>query len=384
MPLKRDKKPTYIAIAVVAGCVVLAAAVVGVLFAAGVVKLPEPPVPVPNVTGLDAPTARSRLAEAGLIMRRGDTRFSASVPAGGIVDQSPSAGTMVQPGSVIVVAVSGGSESFSMPDVTGLPLAAALETLKQKGLTARVERVESKLASGTVASTLPSPGAEVSTADTVTVRVSAGATSAALLLPYQLKGIRIVIDPEPAATSPDVSDEVTRRLRSLLEASGAQVTVTRSVVDSSPPITQRQLAALDGSGTVIVQLTVAASGPGGIHMATVSPDGKSAPYYLASLDIAKQTATAFKESGMKAQNDPPSSDPVLTSANAPGLRLQLGSYTDKQDLRDFRDPSWVDIVGRAIYRGIGQTFAPRAELAPGLTVPATGGAGTGAATPTGP
>ena len=372
---KRDRRPTYIAIAVVAGCVVLAGVVVGVLFAAGVLKLPEPPVPVPNVTGLDGPTARSRLAEVGLLMRTGDTRFSASVLAGGVVDQDPVPGKMVEPGTVIVVAVSAGSEKFAMPDVTGLPLTSALDMLKQKGLTARVERVESKLASGTVASTLPAPGADVSTADTVTVRVSAGATNAALLLPFKLKGVRVVIDPEPTATSPDVSDEVTRRLRSLLEASGAVVTVTRSVVDSSPPTPQRQLAAVESSATVIIQLTVASSGPGGIHVATVSADGRSAPYYLRSLDISKQTQTAFKESGVIVATDPPSSDAVLTSANAPGIRVRLGSYTDKQNLRDFGDPSWIDIVGRAIYRGIGQTFAPRTDTAPAQAVPTTGAVG---------
>jgi hypothetical protein len=372
MPLKKDKKPTYIAIGVVAGCVALALAVVGILFATGVLKLPDPPVPVPNVTGLDVATARSRLAEVGLLMRPGDTRFSASVPAGGVVDQDPTAGTMVEPGSVIVVAVSAGSEQFSMPDVVGLPLAAALETLKQKGLTARVERVESKLASGTVAATLPAPGADVSTADTVTVRVSAGAASNALLLPYGLSGVRVVIDPEPTLQPPDVADEVTRRLRSLLEASGAQVTVTRSVLDSSPPAPQRQLKAIEGSATVIVQLTAAGSGLGGISVASVSADGKAAPYYLRALDLAKQTQTAFKESGMTAQTGPASNDTVLTAASAPGITVRLGSYSDRQNLRDFGDPSWVDMVGRAIYRGIGQTFAPRAQTAPGQTIPATG------------
>jgi N-acetylmuramoyl-L-alanine amidase len=156
------------------------------------------------------------------------------------------------------------------------------------------------------------------------------------------------------------------------------------VLDSSPPAPQRQLRAMEGSATVIVQFTVAASGPGGISLATVASDGKSAPFYLRSLDLAKQTQTAFKESGMTASTASASNDTVLTSANAPGITIRLGSYSDKQNLRDFGDPSWVDIVGRAVYRGIGQTFAPRAETAPGQTVPATSGVGVPASQATTP
>ncbi len=371
MSPKKDKRNTYIALASVAGVLTVAAVVVAVLFAAGVLQLPAPPVPVPNVTGLDAPVARSRLAQIGLVMRTGDERFSSSVAPGGVVDQQPTPGTMVEPGTVIVVAVSAGSEQFPLPDVTGLPLETSVKTLQSKGLTVRVERIESRLASGTVVGTVPSPGVNVSTADTVTLRVSGGSQVSSLLLPFKMKGMRVVIDPDPAAGTPDVSDDVTRRLRSLLEASGAQVTVTRSVVNTSPPWAQRQLIAMEASPTVIIGLSAAATGPGGLHVAPTPSAGKTAPYFLKSVEIGDKVAASLTAAGLKSTTDPPATDPVLTNVPAPGIRLHLGAYDNQSDQREFGDPNWTDLVARALYEAVGDTFAPRAQEAPSATVPSS-------------
>lgn len=371
MSPKKENKTTWIALAVVAGVLVAASLVVGGLFLAGVIHLPEPPVPVPNITGLDAPTARSRLAQLGLVMRTGDERFSASVPAGGVVEQRPKAGTMVEPGSVIVVAVSAGSEQFPLPDVTGIQLDAALRTLNGKGLTVRVERVESRLARDTVVGTIPSPGVSVSTADVVTLRVSGGSRFTSLLLPFRMKNVRVLIDPDPAAGTPDVSDDVTRRLRSLLEASGAQVVVTRSVVNTSPPWAQRQLVALEASPTVVVGLSAAASGPGGLTVSPPPSAGKTGPQYQLSLALSKGVIGALKDGGLAARPDPPATDPVMSDAAVPAVRVHLGAFTDATAKRDFSDPNWTDLVARALYEALGNTFAPRADQAPAAAVPSS-------------
>lgn len=360
-----------IAIAVVASSIAAAAAIVGVLFWTGVLRLPEPPVAVPNVSGLDVPTARSRLAEVGLLLKKGDTRFSASVPAGSVIEQRPTPGSLLQKGSYITVAVSAGSEEFSMPDVTGMQLNAALEALKAKGLATRVEKVESRLASGTVIATVPAPGQPVSTADVVKVRISAGDRGGALLLPYDLKGMTFAIDPEPTKGPADPQDEVGRRLRSLLEASGAKVIVTRSITATNPPATQRQLAVMEASATAVVGLSSHDQGKTGIVISAVSPEGATSEYYIKSIDLQKRMIADMTEGGLTAVAGPAATDQVIQSVRAPAIRVHLGAQSDKADARSFTDPNWVDLVAQAVYRGIGETFAPRADSAAGVSAPVT-------------
>jgi N-acetylmuramoyl-L-alanine amidase len=367
MPTTRNMRATYIALASIAAGVLLLIVAFALLFVFGILHLPEPPVTVPNLTGLPGPTARSRLAEIGLLMGKGDVRFSATVPKGAVLGQDPAGGTLVPRGTVITVALSAGSEKFKMPDVTGLQMASALATLRGKGLATRVEHVDSRLASGTVIATLPSPGADVSTSDIVVVRVSAGARGGALLLPYDLKGVSIVIDPASSGQAPDIADEVARRLRSLLEASGARVTETRSVVDTNPPSVARQLRAIEASPTLVVGLYATQDPPGGIRVGTPPADGVTAPFYLRSVDLAKRTVTAFTEAGLKASTESAVGDTVLSGTAAIGERIHLGAYSNRSDARDFADPAWADLVARALYRGIGQTLAPRKDTAIGST-----------------
>ena len=361
MPKSRNMRATYIALASIGAGVVLLGVAIGLLFFFGLLRLPEPPVAVPAVSGLAAPTARSRLAQLGLLMGRGDVRFSSTIPKGAVIDQDPRSGTLVPRGTVVNVAISAGSEKFVMPDVTGLPMTSALATLRGKGLATRVERVDSRLASGTVIATLPSPGAPVSTSDIVIVRVSAGARGSALLLPFELKGISIVIDPASSGGTPDAADEVARRLRSLLEASGATVTETRSIVDPNPPAVQRQLRAIEASPTLLVGLYTTADPPGGLRIGTPPADGVTGPFYLRSVDLAKHTQAALTEAGLKATNEGSVADPVLGGTAAIGERIHLGAYSSRSDARDFSDPAWADLVARALYRGIGQLLAPRRQ-----------------------
>jgi hypothetical protein len=380
MPETRNMRAMYIALAAIGAGVLLLAVSIVSLFALGVLHLPEPPVSVPSLDGLAGPTARSRLAELGLLMGRGDVRFSATVAKGSVIDQDPPAGTLVSRGAVIVVALSAGSERFVMPDVTGLQVASALAMLRGKGLATRVEHVDSRVASGTVIATLPSPGTEVSTSDVVTVRVSAGARGTALLLPFDLRGMSVVIDPASDGGTPDVADEVARRLRSLLEASGARVTETRSVVDTDPPSVQRQLRAIEASPALIIGLYASQDPPAGLRVGTPPADGVTAPFYLRSVDLATRTVATLVEAGLKASPDGAVGDPVLAGTAAVGERIRLGTYTSRSDLRDFSDPAWADLVARALYRGIGQTLAPRVETPLGGFT--TTGTSTTTATPT--
>ena len=380
----RNMRATYIAIASIAAGVVLLGVALVLVFALGILHLPEAPVSVPTLSGLAGPTARSRLAEVGLLMRRGDVRFSATVPKGSVLDQTPAAGTLVPRGTVIVVNLSAGSEKFAMPDVTGLTLASAMAALKGKGLGVQIARVASRVASGTVIGSVPSPGVDVSTSDIVTLRVSAGARGSALLLPFVLKDIHIVIDSGSPGGRKDIADEVARRLRSLLEASGAKVSETRSVVDTDPPAVQRQLRAIEASPTLIVGLYATVDPPAGLRVGTPPGDGVTAPFYLRSVDLAKRTAADLGDAGLKATYEGVVPNQVLAGTAAIGEQVSLGSFASRTDVHDFSDPSWADLVARALYRAIGQTLAPRSESATGSSSPTASASPTGSTDATSP
>ncbi|HEX9094401.1 MAG TPA: PASTA domain-containing protein, partial [Coriobacteriia bacterium] len=191
-------------------------------------------VDVPDLTGLDPAIAAQQLEAIGVDLIQGDRRFSATVPSGYIVDQAPAAGTEIAEGSAVTVAVSAGSERLPMPDVVGKRLDIARGQLKDRGLNVIVEALPSEQPSGTVLLSYPSPGVTIATGDTVRLSVASADTTGGLLLPTDMRGMSFVIDPSPmpvANATADPAMDVARRLRSLLEASGATVVVTREVAD---------------------------------------------------------------------------------------------------------------------------------------------------------
>lgn len=93
---------------------------------------------VPDLEGLTLASARSRLRELGL--RSTVTEVRSSQPAGTVVGQSPGPGTEVRAGSTVLVRVSSGPTTVTVPDVTGLDVASARARLRAVGLT--VETVD--------------------------------------------------------------------------------------------------------------------------------------------------------------------------------------------------------------------------------------------------
>ena len=88
----------------------LAALLVGVFFAgAGIITylaVRGRTVEVPNVVGKSKEAARRELDEAGLRM---DVKNNDKAPAGLVIDQSPSAGTIVKTGQIVRVSLSPGA-----------------------------------------------------------------------------------------------------------------------------------------------------------------------------------------------------------------------------------------------------------------------------------
>ncbi|TLM76847.1 MAG: PASTA domain-containing protein, partial [Actinobacteria bacterium] len=309
----------------------------------------RPDVTVPNVQGLEVAVARSRLGEAGLLLTYGDKRFSSTVPLGAVIEQDPPAGGVLPYRGTVVVIVSAGSEEFTMPDVLGMRLSEARTLLEGRGLVVDVEPVPSDEPSGTVLSSLPSPGATVRTSEAIRLGVASSRDSSGSLRPYALSGASFVLDPGTppeasgeASGTPDAALEVVRRLRSLLEASGATVTVTRNAIDApgAADDTQRAVRAVAASCTAVVGLSVDESAQG-IAVYAAAPTASWPALYIPSADLARRISDALKGSRFSAPISNVASDTVLAAVAAPGVRVILGSVNSAEDRTAFRDPDWA-------------------------------------------
>lgn len=95
-------------------------------------------VTVPAVTGMDESAAVAAIRGVGLVPSVSYV-YSSVVPYGTVIGQSPSAGTMVNPGSTVAVTVSKGpSPQTLIPNVVGMNETAAKETLTAAGFTYKV------------------------------------------------------------------------------------------------------------------------------------------------------------------------------------------------------------------------------------------------------
>jgi serine/threonine-protein kinase len=90
-------------------------------------------VPVPDVAGYDAAEARTLIEGAGL--RVGSTESTqAPTPRNVAVNTRPTAGTMLAPGSSVILVVSVGAATIRVPTLTGLTLDEARLALETAGL----------------------------------------------------------------------------------------------------------------------------------------------------------------------------------------------------------------------------------------------------------
>ncbi|MBI2876791.1 MAG: PASTA domain-containing protein, partial [Candidatus Tectomicrobia bacterium] len=93
-------------------------------------------VTVPDVVGLTQEAAESALAAVGLTVGTISSAYSATVPTGRVISQSPPAGSSIVEGSPVDLIVSLGPRMVAVPDVVGMAQAAAEAALEAAGLTA--------------------------------------------------------------------------------------------------------------------------------------------------------------------------------------------------------------------------------------------------------
>lgn len=311
-------------------------------------------VAVPDVVGTGLGEARTRIERVGLKVEVSERRFSIE-PRDQVLEQDPGPDSQLLKGESVRLVVSGGSEEFPMPDVVGDGAALAQGTLETRGLVVVVEQVVSEVASDTVLLTIPAAGATVRTGDTVRIQVAASQSPDVTLQPYQFSNVEVVIDAAPApAGASDTSMEVARRLRALLEASGASVTMLRSTGASSTLDADRAKAASEANASVAVGFVVLASGQPGRVVSTEGASVTGQP--SASEAFANQLLAELSVSAPPVSAASGTSDPVLQAARSPWARVVLGSMSVRDDEGSFADPTWIDGVARATYAAIGKTY----------------------------
>jgi len=125
---------------------------------------------VPNVIGLSAQAATSRIEEENLksLPRTGQSNRPPNV----VFAQAPGAGTQLGDGQTVTISISSGR--ITVPDVTDQPVATAQEQLTKAGLKSEVQRVASTRQKDVVITQAPAAGVTAVSGTTVKLTVSNG------------------------------------------------------------------------------------------------------------------------------------------------------------------------------------------------------------------
>jgi beta-lactam-binding protein with PASTA domain/tRNA A-37 threonylcarbamoyl transferase component Bud32 len=128
---------------------------------------------VPDVVGMDYADAVDALDQVNLDARK-RTVFSTK-PDGRVVGQDPPAGEVVDEGTPVVLRVSKGEETATVPDVLDQTESSARAELEAAGFTvASVQAPSDTTPEGLVSAQSPDPGIEARMDSTVTITVSTG------------------------------------------------------------------------------------------------------------------------------------------------------------------------------------------------------------------
>jgi eukaryotic-like serine/threonine-protein kinase len=131
-------------------------------------------VAVPSVTGQSVNDAEAALRAKGLKYQTQNQQNQAAV--GTVLDQSPSAGAKVAKGSTVVLTVSSGQSTVTVPDVSGDSPSQAGSVLSQANLQVgnQIQQYSASVADNVVIGTEPAAGSVVSPGTSVNIIVSSG------------------------------------------------------------------------------------------------------------------------------------------------------------------------------------------------------------------
>jgi serine/threonine-protein kinase len=130
---------------------------------------------VPNVIGEDVAAATAELQQQGYSVLQ--MPATSPLDPGTVIDQTPGAGVALALGEEVEIVVSSGPEVVAVPDIEGLTVIAAVELLRNAGLTVSTEQLEEpseEIEEGKVVRTEPSVNSLVPSGSQVSIVVSTG------------------------------------------------------------------------------------------------------------------------------------------------------------------------------------------------------------------
>lgn len=141
------------------------------------IPLPEGMTRVPNVVNEDVLQAEIMTTDAQMIFQIVDKQYSEFIPRDMVLSQSVDKGKIVNVDNVLEVIVSGGKQSYSLQDVTGMSQAEAMAYLVNLGMDIEIEQEYSAVQAGDIVSQSLEAGALVQKGDKIVLVVSLGLNS---------------------------------------------------------------------------------------------------------------------------------------------------------------------------------------------------------------
>ena len=152
---------------------------------------------VPNFIGMDYTQVQNNREYTSMYLFYVTEEYSDAAPAGQIIQQEPSADTVLKAGETIRLVVSKGPQMAEMPNIIGFTQDGAVKELEARGLVASCFMVvnDGSYASGCVVRTSEEPGTKVEVGTVITVYIAADPS------------VQITVTPEePAATEPTTTE----------------------------------------------------------------------------------------------------------------------------------------------------------------------------------
>mgnify|MGYP002584366110 FL=1 len=152
---------------------------------------------VPNFIGMDYTQVQNNREYTSMYLFYVTEEYSDAAPAGQIIQQEPSADTVLKAGETIQLVVSKGPQMAEMPNIIGFTQDSAVKELEARGLVASCFMVvnDGSYASGCVVRTSEEPGTKVEVGTVITVYIAADPS------------VQITVTPEePAATEPTTTE----------------------------------------------------------------------------------------------------------------------------------------------------------------------------------
>ena len=152
---------------------------------------------VPNFIGMDYTQVQNNREYTSMYLFYVTEEYSDAAPAGQIIQQEPSADTVLKAGETIRLVVSKGPQMAEMPNIIGFTQDSAVKELEARGLVASCFMVvnDGSYASGCVVRTSEEPGTKVEVGTVITVYIAADPS------------VQITVTPEePAATEPTTTE----------------------------------------------------------------------------------------------------------------------------------------------------------------------------------